>query len=268
MRVSAKGDQQAPLVDGLAAATQWSRSQASLADAVAAHLTHEILEGVRAPGSALPSGADLCKHYSISLTVARDAMKTLAEKGLVQIRHGSGSTVREPDKWDLLDSTVLGISLDLGSDLELVDNLVATRRTLEADMARAAARNRSARDLERLGRLVDRMDEVAPDLEWLTKADTDFTDADLAFHDTIMRMSGNRVARSVVRRLTFHAHHSATYAGTRTTVLAQAANAGHRAILTSIAGSDADSAGRAMAAHITEGWLRRRPRRAVAGQHC
>src|SRR5690606_39905353 len=62
-------------------------------------------------------------------------------------------------------SSDLGVSIDGDESLTVLDDLVVTRRLLEADMANVAARVADREVLDRLGELVDRMDRLVDDTE-------------------------------------------------------------------------------------------------------
>jgi DNA-binding FadR family transcriptional regulator len=81
---------------------------------------------------------------------------------------------------------------------------------------------------------------------------------DRAFHDTIMRTSGNRIARAVVRALESQVVNTARYMGETRRDLCVASNRGHRNIYLRIAAQDPEGAAAAMFTHITEAWLVRR----------
>ena len=64
-----------------------------LARAITAELVERIVRGLHPPGTPLPPEPALCETFSVSRTVIREAMKVLQEKGLVQVRQGSGTVV-------------------------------------------------------------------------------------------------------------------------------------------------------------------------------
>ena len=64
-----------------------------LARQIAEDLRRRIVAGEFAPGSRLPSEAELCEHYRVSRVTVRTAAKSLESQGLVDIRHGSGMFV-------------------------------------------------------------------------------------------------------------------------------------------------------------------------------
>ena len=59
---------------------------ASVKDRIARDLGQRILSGSYAQLSALPTEAELCASYGASRTALRDALLTLAAKGLIESR--------------------------------------------------------------------------------------------------------------------------------------------------------------------------------------
>jgi DNA-binding FadR family transcriptional regulator len=227
------------------------RRPANLAHAITAELVERIVRGVHSPGSSLPPEPVLVEGFGVSRTVIREAVKLLQEKGLVQVRQGAGTVVTPPAMWDMLDELVLSATITEDDGVMVLDDLVVTRRLLEADMANVAARVADAEAVDRLRRLVDEMDDLVED-------HVAYADHDRAFHDTIMRTSGNRIARAVVRSLESQVVNTARYMGRPERALCVASNQGHRRIYERIAAGDPAGAAGAMFTHITDAWLVRR----------
>ncbi|MCX5064438.1 FadR family transcriptional regulator [Micromonospora lupini] len=237
-------------VNGTAAPT-WARRPTNLAQAITAELVTRIVRGVHPSGTPLPPEPVLCETFSVSRTVIREAVKILQEKGLVQVRQGSGTLVTSPSAWDMLDELVLAATIAVDDTLAILDDLVVTRRVLESDMANVAARLADEETIDRLRAQVDRMDELVDD-------HVTYHEHDRAFHDTVMQASGNRIARGVVRSLESQVVNTARYMGKTERALCVASNQGHRRIFERIAAHDPDGAAQAMFTHITEAWLVRR----------
>jgi len=240
-----------PAPDGSPGLPDWARRPANLPGALANELVQRIVRGQYPPGSAMPSEPVLCESYSVSRTVVREAVKMLQEKGLVQVRRGSGTVVNPQVVWNMLDEQVLTACVAEDSGLDVLDDLVVTRRILESDMAHVAARAADAETIEQLKVLVEAMDAVVDD-------PAAYAVHDRAFHDTIMRTSGNPIARAVVRALESQVVNTARYLGEVRRDLCVASNRGHRNIYLRIAEHDAEGAAEAMFNHITEAWVVRR----------
>ncbi|MDG4856612.1 FadR/GntR family transcriptional regulator [Streptomyces sp. T-3] len=219
--------------------------------AVVAELVKRIVRGFYPSGSPLPTEPVLCETFSVSRTVVREAVKMLQEKGLVHVRQGSGTTVTPSAAWNMLDELVLSASIAEEDGLDVLDDLVVTRRLLESDMANLAARVATDDVVEGLRVLVDQMDELVDD-------PAACADRDRAFHDLIMRTSGNRIARAVVRSLESQVINTARYVGQTNRALCMASNRAHRRIFERVAAHDPSGAAEAMFTHITEAWLVRR----------
>jgi DNA-binding FadR family transcriptional regulator len=229
----------------------WTRRPANLASALTGELVQRIVKGQYPSGTTLPPEQALCESFSVSRTVVREAVKILQEKGLVQVRHGSGTTVTAPVLWNMIDELVLTASIAEVDGLEVLDDVVVTRRLLESDMANVAARQAGDEVVLQLQGLVAAMDTLIDD-------PAAYAEQDRAFHDTIMLTSGNRIARAVVRALEKQVVNTARYLGEIRPDLCVASNNGHRNIYLRIAARDPDGAAEAMFKHITDAWVVRR----------
>jgi GntR family transcriptional regulator, transcriptional repressor for pyruvate dehydrogenase complex len=67
-----------------------------LSDRVAVDLQVRILSGEFEPTYRLPPEAKLCEAFGVSRSVIRDAIRTLAARGLVDVQQGRGTTISEP----------------------------------------------------------------------------------------------------------------------------------------------------------------------------
>ncbi|MHC3425429.1 GntR family transcriptional regulator [Streptomyces sp. DT18] len=62
---------------------------------IAEELRGQIVRGDLASGAALPSERELCETYSVARATLVRALDVLRQEGLIETRHGMGSTVRE-----------------------------------------------------------------------------------------------------------------------------------------------------------------------------
>jgi DNA-binding FadR family transcriptional regulator len=111
----------------------------SLSDQVAGVLAERVLAGTWPAGHRIPSEPELVEMFGVSRTVVRDAVRTLAARGLVDVRQGSGTVVRgEPEEpyadalFDLLVRSDVTLA-DLAKAREAVDLMLCERAALERD---------------------------------------------------------------------------------------------------------------------------------------
>jgi GntR family transcriptional repressor for pyruvate dehydrogenase complex len=89
--------------------------RSSVADDAFEHLAREILGGQLAPGSVLPSERELALRLGASRVLVRQAIHRLAELGLIEVRQGASSRVRDPV--DSPDLRVIELVYRLGARL-------------------------------------------------------------------------------------------------------------------------------------------------------
>jgi GntR family galactonate operon transcriptional repressor len=169
------------------AATRAEGDASSLKDRIARDLGQRILSGSYAPLSVLPTEAELCVTYGASRTALRDALLTLAAKGLIEARKRAGTRVRPPSDWNRLDAQVLGWMGEIEPDLDFVRGLIEARLVIEPAAAQLAARMATSGDLAVIEAAYHAMcsapeDDLAACL-----------DADVRFHTGILRASRNPV---------------------------------------------------------------------------
>src|ERR687886_741301 len=59
-----------------------------LSDKIISQITDNVVQGHLKPGDKLPTERELAEQFRVSRTVIRDAVKTLAGRGLLQVKHG------------------------------------------------------------------------------------------------------------------------------------------------------------------------------------
>lgn len=74
-------------------AAQKVRNRKSLGRAVADDLRDRIFSGEFPPGARLPSEVEIGAEYGVSRVTVRTALQLLESRGLIDVRHGSGSFV-------------------------------------------------------------------------------------------------------------------------------------------------------------------------------
>src|ERR1044072_908467 len=118
-------------------------------------LTREIALGIMRghigkSESALSTEGDLCRHFDVSRTILREAVKGLAAKGLIEVRPKTGIRVRPRSEWNLVDPDLLGWLCGAGVDDHLIRDLCEVRAIVEPAAAELAASRASAEEIETL----------------------------------------------------------------------------------------------------------------------
>jgi GntR family transcriptional repressor for pyruvate dehydrogenase complex len=222
------------------------------------HLLGDIARGKYAPGERLPPEMELAREQGVSRGVIRELLRTLADRGVVSVRHGRGTWVRPMPDWNVLDADVLAALMPTPASVGILTQYLECRRILETEAAALAAQRASGKDLSDMADALARMSDLAVASQDDPGADRAFHAADIAFHGAIFRASGNQVLPRVVEpiqhamatlrpRLALHPEHRL-----RKTVPE------HKAILGAIADHDPDRAREAMRAHLAtvENYLR------------
>jgi GntR family galactonate operon transcriptional repressor len=156
--------------------------------ALHARLTHEIgrriVSSDYAEGASLPRESELAEAYGVGRQVVREALKVLADKGLVASRRRIGTWVLPRSSWNLLDPDVLAWHSPDYIRQEFLDDLIELRRVIEPAAAALAARRV---DMERLAGLKAALDGMRSNID----NPPSFLEADADFHAALLAASGN-----------------------------------------------------------------------------
>ncbi|MDR7361958.1 FadR/GntR family transcriptional regulator [Nocardioides marmoribigeumensis] len=143
----------------------------SVPDEVFEQLAHEVVGGSLGPGEALPSERRLAELLGVSRPAVREALQRLSQAGLVEVRQGGTTTVRDFRLHAGLELLPRLLVLTGDLDLAVARSLLEARlllgpqvaglaaRKLAADPARAAAVGADLRAVVR--RLAGSTDPVA-----------------------------------------------------------------------------------------------------------
>lgn len=149
-----------------------------------------IVDGTYSQNSILPGDAELMEQFEVSRTVLREALRTLAAKGLIQAKARIGTRVRDKAQWNLFDADVLIWHANSGFDAAFLGYLGEMRLALEPAAAVLASRRRTPLQLQHIYGWVEKMGADGVTQE-------QFVDADLNFHLAIATAAGNPFLRSI-----------------------------------------------------------------------
>lgn len=220
-------------VDGMALDPIVSRR---LYQQVAERIKQQIQAGSISAGDRLPAEKDLALQLGVSRPTVREALIALEIAGLVEIRTGSGTYIRDRGK-------LLFPMVDAGPG---PFELLHARLLIEGEVAAEAAIRATEKDLAAI-------DTTIQEMEQIMAAGAHAREADQAFHVLIANVAGNSVLADFVARLwhgmfspMFHklSEHTGHMANQERTL------AEHKAIYAALSTHDALGARTAMRRHL------------------
>lgn len=130
-----------------------------------------ILNGELEAGHQLPTERELAEQFGVSRTAVREAMKALAQSGLIEVRPGRGTFVIDGAPRAMKQS--LGLVVRIGQAVGYAD-LIEIREMLEVEIAGLAARRATEEHIAAMQDAVAAMDSAMDDADAFCEADLDF----------------------------------------------------------------------------------------------
>jgi GntR family transcriptional repressor for pyruvate dehydrogenase complex len=206
---------------------------------IAEQIEQRILSGTLRSGDRLPTERELAEQFQASRTAVREAMKTLAQKGLVDMRPGRGTIVIDGTTQAMRHS--LGLMMRVGQ-VGGSDELVEVRGILEPEIAALAAARALPEHIVALQAAVQIMDNSLNDAESYIAADNDF-------HRALATATQNTLilafVDSIVGLLSEQRTHIFAVSGGP-----ERGQVHHKRLLDAVARHDAEAAREAMRAHL------------------
>lgn len=191
------------------------------------------------PGDRLLPERQLAAMFEVSRPSLREALHILQAQGRIEIRHGQGTFVQEPQVAQEIRAKVMSTEHDLR---ELFD----AREVLEVPAAQWAAERRTREDIRLMRATLNRMDLIG------SRADVDFAllqQLDAKFHLSIVEAAKNRFINETLGVLqdilTMSMETTLRLPGRM-----EISRGEHAAILDAIERGDAKAAGEAASGHI------------------
>lgn len=159
-------------------------------------LLDAIIAGTLTAGEQLPPEGQLAAEFGVSRLTLREAVRLLQAQGVIVQVPGSRHRIAPVAEWTGMDAVVRharSAGQRQRSSLELLE----VRVMIETGAAQLAAERRSPDHLDALDASLRRM------AEHHATGDVDaFVEADLEFHDTILRAADNRILIAAILPLT------------------------------------------------------------------
>lgn len=158
---------------------------------IASQIEKSILSGELRSGDRLPTERALSEQFQVSRTAVREAMKSLAQKGLIDMRPGRGTIVIDGTSQAMQES--LNLVMQLGQ-ADRSANLVEVREILEVEIAALAALRATDTDITSLRSAVEIMDQNLQNADAFISADNDF-------HQALARATQNVIILTLVNSI-------------------------------------------------------------------
>ena len=179
------------------------------AERVFAFFREQLLSGRLKAGDRLLGERELALKLGIGRPLLREAMRSLAMLGLLDIRHGKGAYVGKADISVLADF----FTFCLAQEQNILDDVLQARIAIECQAIRLACERANESDIARIGKRLTALMETLDDPEAGGEADFRFHQAIVAASHskalvTLYRAISDLLLQShVERRRTTHAAH-------------------------------------------------------------
>lgn len=203
-------------------------------------LEQRIMDRELNSGAMLPSERDLASDFNVGRTSVREAIRELAERGLVEIQPGRGTFVTRPSPASLAPGLGLWARRSGVTPRQIID----ARIMIESDSAAKAARHGSTAKHALMAAILERLDGSASPVVAAR--------LDVAFHLCVARLSANPVSELLLTSLTPLTADLVAVSMNVPDVVTERAQQ-HQAILSAIVAGDPEAARAAMTQHLAYG---------------
>jgi len=139
------------------------------------------------PGDRIPSERELTGLFKVGRPTIREALRSPELIGLIEVKQGRGSFVKEMDFSSYIDSLRENVNFARITDTVSLEEFYSGRKLIEPAIAFHVAERHTAEDLERL-------EEIIADTRGaLDKRGGGFIKFSAIFHEELARMTRNKV---------------------------------------------------------------------------
>ncbi|WP_029897751.1 FadR/GntR family transcriptional regulator [Desulfohalovibrio reitneri] len=162
----------------------------SVSGEVAERIRAMLAENNHAPGDRLPTERRMAEAFGVSRNSVREAIRVLADQGVLVSKAGSGTYVADVGE-DELARALTGV---LSAERKRLRDIFQVRLLLEPQIAALAAANRTGDDVAELRRILDAQRRAV-------EARADGSAEDETLHARLAAMTGNPVLEKLTESL-------------------------------------------------------------------
>jgi DNA-binding FadR family transcriptional regulator len=150
----------------------------------------ELIRGYKLkPGDRLPSERELTDLFKVGRPAIREALRSLESIGLIEVKQGRGSFIKELDFSSYIASLRQNLNFTRIVDTVSLEEFYSGRKLIEPAIARLVAEKHSLEDLEHLERIIQDTREA------LDEAGGRFIKFSATFHELLAQMTRNKVVK-------------------------------------------------------------------------
>jgi GntR family transcriptional repressor for pyruvate dehydrogenase complex len=164
-------------------------------DSVVANIQQLVLDRRLTPGDALPAERELAAQLNVSRSILRESLGILRQRGILEVRPGSGTFVAAPSGEPAADAIRLMLRLEGVSVVELCD----VRLLIEPELAARAAERMTPDLRDHLDAAFDRLRATRTDPQGHVAAD-------LEFHAVIAEAADHSAYRAILEAVRAPVH--------------------------------------------------------------
>ncbi len=142
-----------------------------------------IVDGRLKSGDKLPSERELVESLKVSRSSIREALSALEMMGILEVRTGEGTFIKDMKADSMISSFAWALRLDKGSVLDMLE----VRKMIEVQAAGYAAERATGKEIMDLALALEMMKENKSNSQEISEK------ADLTFHYTIAVATKNKI---------------------------------------------------------------------------
>jgi GntR family galactonate operon transcriptional repressor len=140
---------------------------------------------------AFPNEAEMCEQLGVSRSILREAVKVLADKGMVVVRPRSGTRARPRADWNLLDPDILCWQAEARPDSRFLRELCEVRLAIEPTASGFAAVRATAEETAAMAACLERREALD------AGAREECVASNLRFYEAVVAASHNPMFRQL-----------------------------------------------------------------------
>ncbi|MGN7479163.1 FadR/GntR family transcriptional regulator [Solibacillus silvestris] len=214
-----------------------------LYEQIASIIEQSIINGEISPGEKLESVEQLAKNFEVGRSAIREALTALQARGIVEIRQGEGTYIRQVTAEDI----TLNIPNYATFSRQDLLQIFEVRKVLELGLIENAAKRRTVQQLQQLKEALNKMNDALIDAQTSS-------DADMKFHTIIAEAADNpllvSMLQSVSKPIARQIQHTRTILSSTNPNALYNLHEEHTAIYNALVNGDYEQAKQAMAKHL------------------